>query len=261
MNKLIKCLFDPIDTIRLDTFRMCLGLSLFAYMRFRWIYADEWLTHKGFHLSLENLPFHDFYVPLLPGHLLPWFGLIFFGSILAFIVGWGFSWIRWIVLVCLIYVTAADQLASFSPNKILIAAVLILCLAPTGPHWSMRSKQAMMQSAWPLRILQATMIIHLFMSGWSKIYFGEWLSNPYVLWTQVQGTFRTEAAVTLLRNLPPQMWALMQYSALLFECLAPLLFMCRSLRWIGFLWGAGFQVMIALTMHHCLKFGYRASAR
>jgi len=250
LNKTQKFWFGPIDTIALDTFRMCLGFAILLYMRFRWIYVDEWLTTKGFHINFENLPLHDFGVPLLPEKLLPLFGIIFFTSIIAFILGWCFQWTRWIVLACLVYVTAADQLSAFSPNKILIASVFILCLAPVGSYWSIHPKRDRMQPAWGLRILQATMIIHLFMSGWNKAYFGEWLINPHVLWTQVQGTYRTEAAAFLLRVLPTQIWTAMQAGALLFELLAPALFLRKSLRKIGLVWGLVFQMMIAVTMHH-----------
>ena len=47
----------------------------------RWLYASEWLTNAGFHVTQPNLSYHPFTVPLLPQELLPLFGVILFGSI------------------------------------------------------------------------------------------------------------------------------------------------------------------------------------
>jgi hypothetical protein len=102
--------------------------------------------------------------------------------------------------------------------------------------------------------LQTTIIIHLFTAGWSKVVFGEWLVNPYVLWTQMHGTFRTEFAAFLLNHLPLKIWAFFQLFSLMFELLAPVLFLKKNFHWIAFLWGGAFQIMIALTMGHLIYF-------
>jgi hypothetical protein len=50
------------------------------------------------------------------------------------------------------------------------------------------------------------------------------------------------------------MWSWMQYSALSFEILAPLLFTFKPLRPIGFIWGFSFQMIVALTMRQLIYF-------
>ena len=88
LKNFLKFCFDPVDTIRLDTFRLLVGIAALLYMSFRFRYAQEWLTESGFHLSPQNLPYHDLWVPLLPVSFLPVFGIIFFGALAAFICGW-----------------------------------------------------------------------------------------------------------------------------------------------------------------------------
>jgi len=254
MGRFIGFWFETTDTIRLDTFRMCLGISILLYMGFRWQYADEWLTREGFHISAQNLPFLSMKVPLLPLLFLPIFGAFFFASILALIVGWQTRWAIWSVWGCLLYVTCADQLAAFSPNKILLAVLFILGFAPFGTYWSVSKGQPQRQPVWPVRVFQITMIVHFFMAGWAKVVFGEWMTNPLVLWTQMHGTYRTHFAGFLLNLLSPKVWTFMQINALLVELLSPFLFISKKLRWLGFLWMGSLLIMIALTMKHLIYF-------
>ncbi len=83
---------------------------------------------------------------------------------------------------------------------------------------------------------------------------GDWLTHGDVLYTQVQGIFRTEVAAWMLRTLPVWAWTAMQWAALLFELEAPVLFTVRKLRPIAFVLGMGMHLMIALTMNHLIQF-------
>ncbi len=236
--------FGEIDSLRLQVFRICLGIALLCYMAFRWQYAQEWLTEAGFHLPVTLLPYHSVAVPLMPVAALGWGGILFFVSIMGFIVGWHWRVFGWMAWMGLVYVTLADQLAAFSPNKILIATIFIILCSPRGR----------LVPAWPVRVLQTTIIIHLFMAGWVKVAHGEWLQDPYVFFTQVQGTYRTAFAAWLLQVLPKPAWAYLQLGALLFELLLPVLLLVRKFRWIAYVWGTIFQLMIALTMEHLIFF-------
>jgi len=259
MNAIIQRQFQfwlgPRDAIRLQFFRVCIGLSLLFYMGFRWQYVGEWLTDAGFHISPANLPYFDLTVPLLTNQVAPWFGLVFFASIIAFIVGWQLRITSWIVLAGLVYVSAADQLAFFSPNKILLVSIFVLSASTVGGYERRTGDRRSAPSVWPLRILQATCMIHLFMAGWAKITFGgEWLVKPYVFWTQVQGTYRTDAAAFLLNSVPMKGWYYLQWSALIFELLFPVMLIYKPARRIGIMCGFIFQLMIALTMKHLIYF-------
>lgn len=253
-NPFFRFWFGSVDAVRLDTFRMLIGIALLLYMRERWRYAREWLTSAGFHVSPENLPYHPLSFPLLSDHLLPYFGAVLFGSILLFILGWRVKWTAWVVLANVVYVTFADQISAFTLNKLFIAALSVLAFAPKGPFWSVRSGSEAYQSAWPVRILQITLVVHYFGAGWSKAIYGDWLVNPYALWSHVIGVYRTDFTSWLMETFPKWIWPPMQYSALAFELLSPFLLTIKRIRPIGLLWGAMFQTMIALTMHQFIYF-------
>jgi hypothetical protein len=107
---------------------------------------------------------------------------------------------------------------------------------------------------WPIRILQSTLLIQYFTAGWCKILLGPWLHDSHVLWSQAQGWYRTEAAGLAFQYLPPALWGAMQWSALCFELLAPVLFGFRRLRPVGFLMGGAFQILTAVMMHQLVYF-------
>lgn len=254
-QKQMRFWLGPGGAVRLEAFRVCIGIALFFYMGFRWQYGREWLTAAGFHVSPASLPYFDWAVPLLPEKLLPWFGLGFFAAIIAFIFGWRLNIVSWLVLAGTVYVSAADQLAFFSPNKILIVSLFVVAAATLGGYARRAGDRHRAPSVWPVRILQATAMLHLFMAGWAKIAFGgEWLVKPYVFWTQVHGTYRTDAAAFLLQHLPAGGWYVLQYAALSFELLFPLLLVIKPLRRAGLAGGVVFQLSIALLMQHLIYF-------
>jgi len=224
---------------------MAMATAVFLYVLYRWVCAEEWLTEAGYHVSEANLPYHDLVVPLVPSAFLLWFGVLLLGGLAAVIVGWQLRWTTWLAWACLLYVTLADQLSSFVTNKLAVVALLVVALAPHNkvPH-----------SVWPVRVLQITLIVSYFTAGWNKAVWGEWLKDPYVLWSQLQGTYRTDLAAWMIRTLPLGVWPVLQYAALAFELLAPLHLGIKSLRVVGLLWGLSFQLLIAATMHQLIYF-------
>ncbi len=261
-NNLLKRFMDfwfaPVDPIRLETFRVTLGLAVFFYVQFRWRHAAEWLTAEGFHVSPKNLPYYDLAVPLLPKALLIWFGVILFGSLIAVIVGWRLQYTLWIAWASVLYVTFADQLSGFVTNKLSCVALLIVTLTSCGGYWTIdnhttQASKSQRQSVWPIRVLQLTLILCYFLAGWNKAV-GEWLQSPFVLWTQIQGTYLTDAGAWMIRVLPLWTWIFFQYNALAFELLAPIHLGIKKLRPYGLIWGVLFQLIVALTMYHLIYF-------
>ena len=256
----IKFWLGPADPIRLEAFRVVTGLCLLAYLLAWWQHADEWLTTRGFHISAAG--YRSIVVaPPLPPSALPWFGGLLFGGIAAFTLGWRTNLAAWVVLGGVTYVTVADVLAAYTINKLFIVSLAVLALVPLGSYWSLdQPPPPRARSVWPIRVLQATLLIQYFTAGWCKIAHGDWLQNPYVLWSQVQGIYRTDFAAWMLRVLPVGVWVWMQYAALTFELLSPFLFIVKRFRPIGFLWGGGFQLIIALTMHQLIYFSLQLVA-
>ncbi|HEY8379030.1 MAG TPA: hypothetical protein VIK91_21205 [Nannocystis sp.] len=252
LRRAVWFLFGPTDAGRLELFRTLFAVTLLCYVAFRWQFAAEWLTAAGYHPSAAALGGFQQPVPLLPAGALPYFGAAYFAAIVALIAGIRPRVTIWLVLAGTIYVTAADRLAAFTINKIFIGGLLILALAPaitTGPDGRPR-----IGSAWPLRALQFTLIVQLFGAGVCKARFGDWLTHGDTLWHQMQLNYMTDAAAWMVRMLPMPAWTAMQYAALVFELAAPILFMVRRLRPIGYVLGLGLFALISLTMRELIFF-------
>lgn len=244
--------FGPVDAGRLALFRGLFVASLSCYVAFRWQCAEEWLTAVGYHPSGRATGGLQRSVPLLPVAALRWFGAAYFAAMVALIAGVRPRVTTWLVLAGTAYVTAADRLAAFTINKIFVGGLLILALAPAitaGPDGRPR-----IRSAWPLRALQFTLIVQLFGAGICKVRFGDWLLYSDTLWHQVQLNFMTDAAAWMVRTLPMPVWAALQHAALVFELAAPLLFVVRRLRPVGYILGLGMFVTIAVTMRELIFF-------
>jgi len=243
-------LVGPVDSIRLDSFRVAYGIALAAYMGHWWLDdAMEWLTVADFHLSPAAAGSAWLGLAPLPLWALAPFGTAFFAVIIAFTLGWRLPWTAGVTFLFVLYVSHADPLSSFTPNNLFLAGLAVLTVASSGSYWRVGGGTPGPVSVWPIRILQATLILVYFTAGTCKAIFGEWLSDSHVLWVQLQGTYRTEAASWLLRTLPQPVWTVLQSLSLSFELLAPLLFMVRRFRPLGYIWGAGMHLGIAIGMN------------
>jgi hypothetical protein len=235
--------FGPTDGVRVALFERMLTYGLFVYSASWFRHASEWLTTDGYHPSGAVSNGLQLPVPALPPGALWWFAAVYFGSMVAVALGLGRRVALPILWCCLLYVTTVDRLSAFSMNKIYLVVYLVLWLAP------LRDGGDRLASAWPLRTLQATLILQYFGAGVCKAVHGDWLAHADTLWYQMQLPYRTPASAWMVRELPMNAFAAMQHAALLFELLAPLLFLVVRLRPIGMLWGLGMHLMIALTMH------------
>jgi hypothetical protein len=219
--------------------------SLLVYVSIWLQHAREWLTPVGFHPSAAASPVYAPQLPLLPESLVWPFAVAFLGSLGAIILLPGSARARRVglavALACTIYVTLVDPIAAFTLNRLYIVGLAVLLAAPEP------SAQGRV-SAWPVRVLQLTVVIHYACAGWCKAARGDWLAQDDVLWTQVQGVYATEAAAWLVRELPRAAWTAMQHLALGFELAAPLLLGIRRLRPLGFALGLGLHAVVAITM-------------
>lgn len=239
--------YGPMPAIRLAAFRQGVLFMLAIYMLARWSHAAEWLTSAGFHPSPRADGVNTPQLPLLPPALLPYLGVALFGSIALAIVGWLRRPATIVALLVVVYVTLVDPVSAFTLNRLFILSLLLLALAPapdpddTAP-------------AWPVRVLQLTLVVHYATSGVCKSLRGDWLTHNDVLWAQLQNIYMTDAAALFVRLTP--MWAmtLLQHVALGFELLAPLLFGFRRLRPFALIIGLGMHIMIAVTMYQLFYF-------
>jgi hypothetical protein len=244
----------PCDPIRLETFRVCFGLTLLVYMAAWWRFSEFWLTPADFHVSSAGAGPYGPAAPLLPRSALPVFGTLLFGAIGAFVAGVLLRWVTWLLLGLITYVTYADPVAAFTLNRLYIAGLALLAVVPKGAYWSITPSSRTTQSVWPVRVLQATLLIQYFTAGWCKLTHGDWLADPYVLWEQAQGWYMTDTASWLLHSLPRWAFAVMQYGAFAFELGAPVLFGWKRLRPLAYVWGFVFQFGTALIAGNLIYF-------
>jgi hypothetical protein len=76
----------------------------------------------------------------------------------------------------------------------------------------------------------------------------------------VQLNYMTDAAAWMVRSLPMPVWTGLQHLALAFELAAPLLFVVRRLRPLGYIMGLGMFVTIAVTMRELIFFALQLCA-
>lgn len=242
-------LVGPQDPIRLDTFRAAFGLVLIAYMLHWWVDdAQEWLTVSGFHLSAAAAGPGWLSPPPLPVAALVPFGAAFFLVLLAFALGFRMPYAAVLALGFVTYVSHVDPLASFTPNNLFMVGLALFCFVPRASYWTVDPVSPREVSVWPVRVLQISLILIYLTAGTCKVFYGDWLTDSHVLWSQVHGPFRTDIAAFLLRHLPREAWTVLQSLSLGFELLAPVLLAVRRLRPLAFLWGGGMHLGIALTM-------------
>lgn len=242
VDRFVGWALGPVDAIRLEAFRFTATISLLVYTLSWATEAREWLTPVGYHLSATASDGLQLPVPLL-GPITLWvFMLGYVGSMAAIALNVRPRACSVVVFVGLAYVTVADRLSSFSMNKLALVAWSILVLAP----WPRGEQQ--LRTAWPLRILQGTLLLQYFGAGICKVR-GGWLDNPQALWLQVQDVYMTQLAAWMVRELPMWAWAALQHAALAFELLAPLLLTVSRLRRLGFVWGLVMHLAIGLMMY------------
>ena len=246
-GKIRRYFFEETDPVRLDAFRVSLGLAMFFYffsISRGWSVAGEWLTNRGFHVSGTLLPSMPV-ASLLPVSWLPWFGALFFASLILWILGFHPRTLGCLVLGLVSYVSFADVLSNYSVNRLFMIGLAVLCCARRGSS----------QTVWPIRILQMVLVLQYFMAGWAKVFYGDWLRDPLTLWSQLQVYYMNGFCAWVLPKVPLKAWSAMQYGTLLFELSAPFLFFIRKLRPVGLICGAVFHLIIALLMQDLIYFG------
>jgi hypothetical protein len=258
-----------VDAMPMRWFECVFTVTFLAWIMHCMQAWQEWLTDKGYHLNAEELRSLGYPAPYPT--LENWQVLIFMLLILgaALLVFWPLNggrllralipkapnWARrvgfGVLFACALYAERVDYMHATTINRMFIAVYLMLLLAPEmQPCLHTRRWK---QSAAPLRVFQAMLILQYFASGLSKCE-GDWLKSPDVLWTQIQGEHCSYWGALALRSLPRWAWTAQQYLALLFEMGAPIFLMIRALRPVGFILGIGMHLLIALFMRDLIFF-------
>jgi hypothetical protein len=245
--------FAPVHAARVDLFARGFVLTFALFVAGWGLFAREWLSPLGFHISpTASNPLAPTPAPLLPEVLaVPFVALVLLLSLAALLTKRQRLWFFLLAPLAL-YLQLVDFLTAFTLNKFYVVFFVLLALRPRRQSFSPGHVE--MESAWALRSMQATLLISYGTAGICKIAHGDWLSRPDVLFTHLVGVFRTDAAAWFVHTAPSWLLIAFAWSALLFELLAPLLFGVRRLRWVAYLWGAGFHLSVALFMKDLIYF-------
>lgn len=253
-SRWVEFLVGDTDALPLRVFEVLFTSSYLLWMGRCFMTWQEWLTENGFHLTATELTAMGYPAPfeLLTGWGVLWLALGIGVAGLAHMLN---KWRRLALLalfVSAVYVQGADLMAAFTLNKLYVAVFGILLITPGITRDAGTGRLRV--SALAVRVIQATLILQYFASGLAKAFRGDWLKFSDVLYTQVQGVYRTDAAAWLLRYLPVWAWTGMQWTTLLFELEAPVLFCVRKLRAIAFVIGISLHALNALLMKDLIFF-------
>ncbi len=249
-----------VDGLPLRIFEILFTASYLVWIGRCLLTWQEWLTNSGFHLEARELVKLGYPEPF---ELLTWPGVVCLTALICLsAVAHIFNHFRKLALVVLLgtalYVQGVDFMAAFTLNKLYVGVYGVLLIAP-GYRRDPITQQLVVSALAP-RIIQTTLILQYFAAGLAKAFRGDWLNYADVLYTQVQGVYRTDIAAWCLRHLPVWSWTVMQWISLLFELEAPVLFCVRRLRLLAILLGLGFHFLVAILMKDLIYFSLQMAA-
>lgn len=256
IEKLQSRAFAPRPLIRLEVIRIFAPLAILGFLSSRMLHAEDWLSTAGF--RVPALP-DDWRQPVsLPG-IPVWAAwavcavLVIAGLSVA--VGFATRWAAGLFALALAYVALADRLAAFTVSKLAPVIALALCLTPSGTSYSISSwLRRRREPQWrpPAEVsggcvlfFQVLLPVFYFSSGICKAT-GDWLTDPYVLWSHIHDSYQTPVSWFVGNHLPKTAWTVLQAATLVFECGAPLWFALRYTRPYALYFGVAMHLMIGL---------------
>lgn len=246
-----QAIFGPKPIARLAMLRILAPLAILAFMASRAHHADDWLSVAGFRVPTlpgdwrQRVPF-----PGLPVWL-AWTaaGLLVLSG-LATAVGALTRLSSAVFAVLLVYVALADRLSAFTVSKIAPVVIIALCVSPSGARASVDAWLRVRRDPRAVLPTRATGGCVSFFQLWLPVFYcssgiskarGDWLSNPYVLWTHLHDSYQTWVSWMLANHMPDWMWTAIQGAVLAFECGAPL--------WFGLPWTRRYALVFGVAMH------------
>ena len=257
-------MFAPQPIERLAALRIFLPLAILGFLASRMVHADDWLSTAGFH---PPQLIDDWRQPLGLGPVTPttaWLlatGLVIAG--LGTSLGVATRWMTTLFAGLLAYTTLADRLEAFTVSKLGTVLVIALALSPCGARasfdawWRGRREPARVApthcEGGSVRFFQILIPVFYFSSGVCKAA-GDWLHDPYVLWSHLHDSYQTSVSLFAANHAPPWAWTVLQAATLAFEVGAPLWFGWRRTRPYALAYGVGMHAMIGLMFGPVLWF-------
>lgn len=248
--------FAPQPIERLAALRILLPLAILGFLASRLIHADDWLSTAGFHppqliddwRQRLDLP------PVSP--TTAWVvAVCLVVTGLATSLGLASCWMATLFAGLLAYTTLADRLEAFTVSKLGTVLVIALAASPCGARYSLDAwwrrrrdparRAPTLCAGGSVRFFQILIPVFYFSSGICKAT-GDWLHNPYVLWSHLHDSYQTQLSLFAANHAPPWMWTVLQATTLAFEVGAPLWFGWRRTRPYALAYGVAMHVMIGL---------------
>ncbi len=253
LDRLVVRAFEPQPVVRLEVIRILAPLAIVGFMSSRIAHADDWLSSAGFHPP----PLQDDYRQ--PAHFTPlapaaaWVvGIAIVISGLSVVAGAFTRWSATAFGMLLAYVTLADRMEAFTVSKLGTVVAFALALTPAGTRYSFdawRKRGAgpppELCSGGNVRFFQILLPVFYFSSGICKAK-GDWLSNPYVLWSHLHDSYQTPVSLFFANHMPRFAWTVMQATTLAFEALAPVWFALRWTRPYALAYGIAMHTLIGM---------------
>jgi hypothetical protein len=256
LDDTLQAVWKPQPIVRLELVRILAPLAILGFMSSRVLHAEDWLSTAGFRMpALEADWRQPASLPALaPGAAWALCALLVLSG-LATAAGAFTRWASGVFCVLLVYVALADRLAAFTVSKIAPVIALALCVTPSGARWSVDAwRRRRRDPAWQspthvsggcVRFFQLMLPVFYCSSGICKAR-GDWLSQPFVLWTHLHDSYQTPVSWLAANHLPAFAWTAMQATTLAFEALAPLWFALRWTRPYAFLYGMAMHALIGM---------------
>ncbi len=248
--------FEPVPEARLKLFQRGFVLTFVIYIAAWAEFPYEWLTTYGYHLTAATTS-RAYPVPLTP--LPPWLLVPFLVGLFATSVAGVLAIGGRVTMILLVgfayYVQMVDQPSSFTLNKLFVVYFTLLAVQPSAKVFRDPSgAKRRYISAWPLRTIQAGLVLQYFTAGICKMAHGDWLKEADILLGHSVGLYRTEVAALVVEHLPHFAWIALSVGALAFEVGSPLLFLVKRIRPFGLVFGVVMHLSIAVLMVDLIYF-------
>lgn len=251
-DRFLAWLKAPVPVLRVELVRIVAPLAILGFMASRIAHADEWLGTAGFRVPDLGTsdPRQPLYLPSLPDALAWTVAVLFVVSGLCVSLGYRARRAALVFAAIAAWVALSDRLAAFSVSKMAPMVGLALALAPCGARfgvdaWRARRKDPAAPRpthaiSGSVRFFQILIPTIYCASGIAKAR-GDWLHQPFVLWSHLHSTYQTSVTLLLANALPAFAWTLFQVFTLVLETFAPL--------WFGWRRTRPFAVVAAVSMH------------
>ena len=255
-DALIDRFVAPQPIVRLELIRILAPLAILGFMSSRIINARDWISDAGFRIPTS---IEDYRQPLAIPGVPVWMAYAIVTLLVIaglMVVAGAFTRVAAATFfVILVYVALADRMAAFTVSKISPVIALGLFLSPAGARYSVDAWRAKRRDknwlppthcGWgSVRFFQVWLGVFYLSSGIAKAK-GDWLSDPYVLWSHIHDSYQTWVSWFIGNHAPKVMWTVLQGITLTFELAAPLWFILPWTRPFAFGWAVLMHLMIGL---------------